>query len=301
MVNIYIDIVNLGGNYEDAISICKNYLSRFNNEEIVKDKNILRIAIRKIHHSMFCYPVGELVKSAIKLAENEAIIEYKSEYGELLFLIGGNLGLLTGDFVFSEQWLNKAFSFAKENSNSDLELRIVRKLVDIYSVQEMTKEALELAERYITIDSELESRYQLYLLGALGEVYRKLRRVEESQYCFGRLEKITLQRNLPGWVAHSYLGQAMICLSKGNIDKGLEYTKKSKDIYKKINQIWGKINSETVECILRLQSNDNDDNILGNLNTIKTEAQKMNYSYNVSAVNKLIESREDNSFHLLFL
>ena len=41
---------------------------------------------------MFCYPVNDLVESALKLIENEALLEYKDEYGELLFLIGGNLG-----------------------------------------------------------------------------------------------------------------------------------------------------------------------------------------------------------------
>lgn len=301
LVNIYIDIVHLGGNYEDAISICENYLTSFNNEEIINDKNILRIAIRKIHHSMFYYPVNDLVESALKLIENEALLEYKDEYGELLFLIGGNLGLLTGDFEFAEQWLNKAFSYAKQNNNPDLELRVIRKLVDILSVRDKTEEALELCKRYISIDSELESRYHLYLLGALGEIYRKLQMFNEAQYCFDRLERITLQRNLPGWVAHSYLGQAMLCLHIGDVDKGLEYTRKAKEIYKKINQIWGKINSETVEIILLLKCNDNDDYVLEKLYDIRNEAHLMNYSYNVIAVNKLIENKNYDSFHLLFL
>ena len=135
----------------------------------------------------------------------------------------------------------------------------------------------------------------------MGEIYRKLQRFNEAQYCFDRLEKITLTRNLPGWVAHSYLGQAMICLHIGDVDKGLEYTRKAKDIYKKINQMWGKINSETVEIILLLKCNYNDDYVLEKLNNIRNEAQFMNYSYNVITVNKLIENKNYDSFHLLFL
>lgn len=300
LVNIYIDIVHLGGNYEDAISICEEYLSNYTEEEIITDKNILKIAIRKIHHSMFCYPVDNLIKSAKEIAEYNIIIESKDEYGELLFLIGGNLGVLTGDFVFAENWLNRTLNFAKDNNKLDLELRAVRKLVDIYAVNGNIKEALELIEKYISIDSELESRYHIYLIGTLGEVYRKLNRYEDAQYCFDRLEKNTIEKNISGWTAHSYLGQSMVCLCKGEINKGLEYNRKAIEIYEKINQKWGKINSKTIELLFKLKDN-NDDNILKELNDVKDEAQMMNYSYNVEIINELITNKDCSEFYLLFL
>ena len=47
-INIYIDTVHLGGEYEKAVNICNNYLNKYKKEEIANDKQLLKMNIRKL-------------------------------------------------------------------------------------------------------------------------------------------------------------------------------------------------------------------------------------------------------------
>lgn len=57
LLNIYVDIVHLGGDYSTAVEICDKYLERFSIQEIMEDEQLIKMRIRRIHHSMFFMPV----------------------------------------------------------------------------------------------------------------------------------------------------------------------------------------------------------------------------------------------------
>lgn len=88
-LQIFIDAVHLGGSYKAAATLCEEYLSKYSLDDIVADKELLLIAIRRLHHSMFFAPVKDLIDHALVIESKIQENQYAPEYNELLFLIGG--------------------------------------------------------------------------------------------------------------------------------------------------------------------------------------------------------------------
>lgn len=248
--NIYIDMIHVSGNYRKAVAAYTNFLSKLSHDAIINNKEYLMIAIRKIHNSMFFVPVETLIKEAMALADCIYGTPFKKEYNELLFLLGGNLAVLNGNMELADEWVTKSFNYAVENNFNDYEARSVRKLIDIYCSKKEYAEALEFSRRYISPDAKIESRYEIYLLGVIGEVYRHLGNYDIALSCYQRMYGITNDRGIRGWVAHSFLGQATVCLEIGSLDIAKDMLEKAKEIYDSISQIWGQINSGIVSLLL---------------------------------------------------
>ena len=81
--------MHLGGSYKAAATLCEEYLSKYSLDDIVADKELLLIAIRRLHHSMFFAPVKDLIDHALVIESKIQENQYAPEYNELLFLIGG--------------------------------------------------------------------------------------------------------------------------------------------------------------------------------------------------------------------
>ena len=131
LLNLNIDITHLQGEYEKAVSLSEQYLKDYSEEEILKDGQLLHMAIRKIHHSMFWLPVDQLIQEAKKILDGIDKENFQSEVSELLFLIGGNLGVLSGDFREAKQWVGKSHAFAIEKKYKNDELRASRKVAEL--------------------------------------------------------------------------------------------------------------------------------------------------------------------------
>ena len=174
-------------------------------------------------------------------------------------------------------------------------------MADMLAVKDLPEQALELCEKYLRIDSDVETRYHLYLLGSMGEIYRKLQRYQEAQYCFEKLACLASQRNLQGWLAHAFLGQAMLHLSKKSHDQGHLLVKQAEAIYHRIGHAWGTINAKTARMLFTLDHEPPGAAELEMLQCLRFDAQSMNYSYNVSIVDRLIAGKDVQDFYLLFL
>lgn len=248
--NIYIDMIHVSGNYRKAVSAYTDFLNKLSHDAIINNKEYLMIAIRKIHNSMFFVPVETLIKEAMTLVDCISGTPFKKEYNELLFLLGGNLAVLNGDMVLADEWVTKSFNFAIENNFKDYEARAARKLIDIYCSKKEYTQALEFSKRYISPDAKIESRYEIYLLGAIGEVYRHLGNFDQALSCYQRMYGITLEKGIMGWVAHAFLGQAAVYLEMGLLDNAQEMLNKAKETYDSISQIWGQINAGIVSQLL---------------------------------------------------
>ncbi len=247
---IYIDMIHVSGNYRKAVSAYTDFLNKLSRDVIINNKEYLMIAIRKIHNSMFFVPVETLIKEAMTLVDCISGTPFKKEYNELLFLLGGNLAVLNGDMALADEWVTKSFNFAIENNFKDYEARAARKLIDIYCSKKEYTQALEFSKRYISPEAKIESRYEIYLLGAIGEVYRHLGNFDQALSCYQRMYGITLEKGIMGWVAHAFLGQAAVYLEMGLLDNAQEMLNKAKETYDSISQIWGQINAGIVSQLL---------------------------------------------------
>ena len=301
LVNIYIDVVHLGGDYKTAVDICENYLSGFSDEEIFSNKQLLKMKIRQIHHSMFFLPVKELLNEGEHILDKVNREKFPEEYNELLFLLGGNLGVLSGDFEYAENWLNKSLDFSNEYGLYDYYHRTVRKLADICVFYKKYSGAMSYISPIISVDmklSDIDSRYKIYLFSSLAELYRREGQLDKSEVCYKKIYEKSHEYHLLGWQAHSYLGMGLIEINRENYDVAKEYLESAYTVYNRINQMWGLINVETALVILERQSDGiiNDDRIQKALEM----SNKMNYSYNSKFLQKYKDDCEE-YFELFFL
>ena len=300
-VNIYIDIVHLGGDYDRAVKVCEEYLGQFTADMINEDEQLIKMRIRKIHHSMFFMPVDDLISEAEQVLEGLDILRFPEEYNELLFLIGGNLGVLSGRLDYASEWLEMSMVYAKKNSLEPFVHRTIRKQADILLEKDLVDEAIELIAPVVSLETpvkDIDSRYKIYLMGTLGECYRKKNDQDAAWHCYDAVDRKTTENHMPGWQAHSYLSKGMVRMQEGNLEEAKEYFEKAAVVYARIKQQWGIINTREAQFLLKKKSGSliEKDEIERCLRL----AEKMNYRYNVEFLKKFIQ-KEDPYLQLFFL
>lgn len=300
IINMYIDALHLGGDYQAAVRTCEDYLSQFSDDEIYASELLLRMQIRKIHHSMFYVPVNKLLKDAENIISDKRIRNYKNQYYELLFLLGGNLGVLSGDFNYAKKWLDQSMLELRSSDKLNYILRVVRKLADIYCYNNDANKAIDLLNTYITINSAIENRYQVYIMGTLGEVYRKLNKTAQSEICFNIVKEKSIQKNLVGWICHSELALALIKFEQNEYEGLLPIINSIEDRYKKLNHRWGVINTRTLKFML-ISKTQSIEPIIEDIVQLKEEASSLSYKYNVAILDELLLTNNIKYFHLFFL
>lgn len=301
IVNIYIDIVHLGGDYQGAVNLCDKYLDKHTASDILGNEQLLKMSIRKIHHSMFYLPVDKLILDAEELLSKTDKELFPEEYNELLFLIGGNLGVLSGDLEYAEKWLEKSLEFAIENKFDMYIQRTIRKQAEILIANEEFEQANRLILPYLNVNStleEIDTRYKIYLMAVLGEYYRKQEMLEEAMKCYKAVESKTKENNLPGWYAHSLLAQSVVFLAQKKYSDSEVCLLKAKKKYDDLNQKWGMITSKAVYFTLQIANGN--ECMPAEIELCKKEAEIMNYRYNIEYADKLLK-REDSYLQLFFL
>ena len=299
LVNIYIDIVHLGGDYDIAVDICSKYLANYYTEEIENDQHLLKMRIRKIHHSMFFMPVNDLIDDAESIIPSVDAEKYPEEYNELLFLLGGNLGLLSGDFDYASNWLEQSMKYAKQNGMEAFVHRTIRKQADILLYKNDYKAALALVNQTIDKNSvidDMNSRYKIYLMAVQGEIYRKQGDLETAWNCYEIVEKKCTENYMPGWQAHAYLAKGMVMCQEKKYDEAENYFERALVVYTKIKQKWGIIN--TKEAMLLLKKVKGEVLLRTEIDDCKRISEKMHYQYNVEFVDRL--EKEDSPYLQLF-
>ena len=298
-INIHIDIVHLGAEYEKSVNIWENYLKKYTKSEIVNDKQLLKMNIRKIHHSMFFMPVKELIEKAEDLLEDINKEQYIDEYNEVLFLLGGNLGILSGNFQEAYKWISLSLEWAEQHKRETFMHRTIRKKAALMLFNNDYSTAMELVTNVISINTpidKIDTRYKIYLFGILGEIYRKQGDLDNAYHCFDIMGKKSTENHLLGWKAHSYLGKGMIQINRGNYDEGKLLLEMALKIYEDSRHKWGIINTnQAIFYMNKIQGI----NTL-NLNTYKEEAEKMGYNYNLNFANDL-ENKKNPYLQLFFL
>ena len=111
-------------------------------------RQLLKIRIGKIHHSMFWLPVDGLIEEGKEILEGIDRERFAAQESELLFLIGGNLGVLSGNFEEAKIWVDRSYRFAKDRNYRNDELRSSRKVAEL-SMAVSQKRRVEDLKRYL--------------------------------------------------------------------------------------------------------------------------------------------------------
>lgn len=296
LLNMDIDVTHLQGAYAKAVSLSENFLADYSEEEILRDSQLLHMAIRKIHHSMFWLPVDQLIQDAERILDGIDKEKYQSEESELLFLIGGNLGVLSGDFEHAKEWVGKSFAFSKEKGFKNDELRASRKVAELLCAEGKSSEAIDFMKEYVSVDTQIQSRYQLYQLIVLGECYRQNGDNNLAEECYEKGALYAKKLLNKSWEAHAYLGLSLMS-AHDNRSKALQFVEAAEAIYKSSNHIWGILMSEVVRnyCL-----NIHDEVDFEKLEEVKTKATENNYRYLEILAIGLMED-EEIDVKLLFL
>lgn len=214
----------------------------------------------------------------------------------MLFLIGGNLGVLSGDFEEAKKWVDQSFKFSQEKNYKNDELRASRKVAELLCAEGKTAEAIEFLKDYVATDSQIQTRYQLYQLIVLGECYRQNGDIELAEECYEKGALYAKKLSNKSWEAHAYLGLSLIAAAE-NKDDALNFVEGAEAIYDASNHVWGMLMSEVVRnyCL-----NIYDEVDFEKLVEVQKKANENNYRYIESIACQLTEDDEVD-IKLLFL
>lgn len=242
LVSIYIDIVHMSGDYAGAVEIADRFLQGHSKSEIEENEFFAMMRVRKIHHSMFYKPVQGLVEESLGIY---AVMDerYPKVMNELLFLIGGNLGVLNGEWPSVYKWLKKSEDFAQRYALSDYSKRNTRKLADYYCHEGDYDLAMETILKYAKYDEPIKGRYENYLIGALANIYTCRGDFDEALQCYDSVLQYSTAKGIIGWAAHANLGIANVNYKLGNLKEAVEFASRANGMYKQIKQEWGLIMS----------------------------------------------------------
>ena len=300
LINIYIDALHLGGDYHAAVETSDTYLRQFSHQEIVENEPFFNMFIRKIHYSMFFMPVDELIHNVEIIMQDEHLNNFPQQKNEILFLLGGNLGVLSGRFEYAHKILNNALSYAVETNSRHTQLRVIRKLADLSTHNGNYCEAIQSIEKYITLDFCPETRYEVYLFGALGEAYRKSGNISAARICYEKILEASKHKHIPSWIAHAKLALSMLKFQTKEYAFLIEELNEVEKSYEQIGHEWGKMNTRTLKCMVLIKLNGMTEDCRQELQGLSKIAQNLNYRYNVLILEKLLHMQMP-YFQLFFL
>jgi MalT-like TPR region len=289
LVSIHIDVVHLGGSYKKAVNMIQEYLSQHSMAKILNSDELLHLFIRKIHHQMFYMPVPTLIQELLSIESEIDKKDLPARYNELLFMIGGNLGILSGDFRSSRRWLVKSIRFAKEHDFSDCLCRTLRKYSDLLRFHNH----LDAANFFCNLGLDLAKdegfkRYEIYLSCSKAEIFREKGLFHRAAELYRSAHDAAKQQGIKGWVAHTYLGFSECALALGNIDDAKIYLARANTIYKEIEQAWGliQVGIGFSRCLLL----EGDDTWMKIANNTLKRAEEMVYAKDISFLRSMIDS-----------
>lgn len=238
LMSIYIDVVHLSGSYSKAVEIASLYLKNYSEESVFQNEFLSMLSVRRIHNSMFCKPALNLLKEALALYER-IDDRYPKVYNELIFLIGGHLAILNGNWDLAIAWIEKSEAFSEWQGLTDFYLRNARRRADYLCHMGKFEEALALVMNNLPEDGELTGRYEAYLMGPLGNIYTCMGLQDEALLCYEKLLSFSMTKGIMGWVAHAELGLANVNYKLGRYRAALDLASKAYNRYEQIQMEWG--------------------------------------------------------------
>lgn len=306
LFNIYEDIVHLAGNYQESVMLAEKFLAAHTDKEIYKDRNLIKLKYRIVHHKMFYVNADKLMGELEIIKRNLSPESFFEEYCEVLYMLGGGVGFLTGNLGGSKSYLDslRAIIDEKYPSSPPVELqniyfRAVRKTVDYFRVMGNLDAASQLCLKYL--DEERLNRYQLYLLCSYGEILRAQSQYPAAIRCFSKALKTTKALGIRGWIAHSYLSLANVEIDLGNYSMAINLIDSAQLVYLDINQQWGIVNSNIMLGRAMLAAGKEESEALDLIRAAKSIATEYSYRYEVGLAAKIIATKKIGSQQLLYV
>jgi tetratricopeptide (TPR) repeat protein len=300
--SILFDMMHVRGRYADAAELIRQELAMYPPNAEVHSPLLLLLKIRFIHHQMFYRPVTELWSQMKDLLDCCDRTQDPESYGDILFMLGGNLGTLRGNYQEARRFLVRGIAHAKQRRDRYILARSLRKYGDFLRyhghcnfARDVLLEALRLSGR------GRGTRQRIYILGCLGDLERQRKNHAAASEHFDRAIELARATFIPGWLGNLHLGLAELALNRNRFDDAKISLEQAEAHYRNTHpkHWWGEIQVGLSRCRLMRMSGGQEWTELAR--TIHAEAIAAGYSQNAALASELLNGRLRPRNALMFL
>jgi ATP/maltotriose-dependent transcriptional regulator MalT len=241
---------------------------------------------------MFYRPVTELWPQMLDLLTCCDPTQDPVSYGDILCMLGGNLGTLRGNYEEARQFLLRAIRHAKRHRNHYLLARCLRKYGDFLRNRghiEFARDALLEALRLSKYGRG--TRQRIYLLGCLGDLERQKQNYAAASEHFERGVELARATYIPGWLGNLHLGLAELALDQNGFDDAKVLLEQAEAHYKNTHprHWWGEIQVGLGRC--RLMRTTGNQDWLESARVVHHEAIAAGYSRDAAFADELLNGQ----------
>ncbi len=248
VLNILIDMLQLNGQYKEAVLLAEKNISQLNYDEIHESPEYARMYVRHIHNQMTYCNTIELAQSLTTFITTMKTDDFHELYVDALFTLA-TLQLASGNYRTCGESLKKAYKKAEEHSLMLLLCRILRKLAEYFMGQNDFNNAYKICKNGILISKrENFERYHLYLQCDMAEWYRKNHMLDKAQNIYTHCGKEFKAKGIKSWTGHVAIGMALIEFDKQNYERCLEYLTIARQIYTPLYHAWGLMQVDVIHA-----------------------------------------------------
>jgi tetratricopeptide (TPR) repeat protein len=250
--SILFDMMHIRGRYADAAELIRQELALYPPNAQVHSP-LLPLKIRFIHHRMFYRPVTELWTQMVDLLNCCDRTQDPESYGEILFMLGGNLGTLRGNYEEARQFLFRAIRHARQRRDQYILARCLRKYGDFLRDRghlQLARDALLEALRLS--GHGRGTRQRIYILGCLGDLERQKQNYSAASEHLERAVELARATFIPGWLGNLHLGLAEVALDRNRFDDAKISLEQAEAHYRNTHprHWWGEIQVGLARCRL---------------------------------------------------
>lgn len=293
--------MHVRGRYQDAAELIEQELALHAEAKHLQSL-VLPLRVRLVHHKMFYRPVSELYPEMFDLLARCDTEEDAGSYREILFMLGGNLGTLKGEYDGARRFLIRAIRCAEQHKDRYLLARCLRKYGDylrhrghLHFSNAVLTEALNLSV------GDQGSRQRIYILGCLGDLERQKLNYSASREYFETVLELAKAAYIPGWLGNLHLGLAEIAIERNALDEARALLDQAEAHYRKTRpkHWWGEIQVGLGRCrVVRLAG---EPSWVEVAQTTQREAVGAGYDADATFASKLLEGDLHSRHVLMFL
>jgi tetratricopeptide (TPR) repeat protein len=300
--SILFDMMHIRGRYSDAAELIRQELALSPPNAQVHSPLLLPLKIRFIHHQMFYRPVTELWPQMVDLLACCDRMQDPESYGEILFMLGGNLGTLRGNYDEGRRFLLRAIRHAKQRRDHYILARCLRKYGDFLR----NRGHLQLARDALLEALRLSghgrgTRQRIYILGCLGDLERQKQNYAAAREHLERAIELARATFVPGWLGNLHLGLAEVALDRNRLDDAKILLEQAEAHYRNTHPMhwWGEIQLGLARC--RLMRATGSQEWTGLARTVHHEAIAAGYSRDAAFASELLNGQLRPRNVLMFL
>jgi tetratricopeptide (TPR) repeat protein/transcriptional regulator with XRE-family HTH domain len=251
--SILFDMMHIRGRYADAAELIRQELALHPPNAEIHCPLLLPLKIRFIHHQMFYRPVTELWPQMLDLLSCCDPAQDAESYGEILFMLGGNLGALRGQYEEARDFLIRAIHYASPRNDRYLLARCLRKYGDFLRYRGHLQHSRDALMEALRLSAHGRgTRQRIYIQGCLGDLERQKQNYAAASDYFERAIELTRTTFIPGWLGNLHLGLAELALEQNRFEDAKIFLEQAEAHYRNTHpkHWWGKIQVGLTRCRL---------------------------------------------------